>query len=134
MVLAVRHPVRIAVVLAVRHPVRLAVVHEVAAPHLQAPAVVAAAPAVDPNAARLTFDRLLFFKTFHRSLLFFKRLPQGSLLLSIEQRSIDSIRSSYPASPVEGIERKCLAVFCLLFWTYMQLLKMARRCYSAKKG
>ena len=28
--------------------------------------------------------------------------------MSIEQRSIDPIRSSYPASPVEGIERKCL--------------------------
>ena len=78
MVLAVRPPVRIAVVLAVRHPVRIAVVHEVAAPLLPAPAVVAAAPAVDPNAARLTFDRLLFFKTFHRSLLFSKGFRKGA--------------------------------------------------------
>ena len=76
MALAVRHPVRIAVVLAVRHPVRIAVAHEVEAPLLQA--VVAVAPAVDPNAARLIFDRLLFFKTFHRSLLFSKGFRKGA--------------------------------------------------------
>ena len=78
MVLAVRHPVRIAVALAAPRPARLVAAHEVAAPHLPAPAVVAAAPAVDPNAARLTFDRLLFFKTFHRSLLFSKGFRKGA--------------------------------------------------------
>ena len=41
------------------------------------PAAVAA-PAVDSNAARLTFDRLLFFKTFHRSLLFSKGFRKGA--------------------------------------------------------
>ena len=61
---------------AVRHPVRIVVAHEVEAPLLQAEVV--AAPAVDPNAARLTFDRLLFFKTFHRSLLFSKGFRKGA--------------------------------------------------------
>ena len=36
-------------VLAVRHPARLVAAHEVAAPHLPAPAVVAAAPAANPE-------------------------------------------------------------------------------------
>ena len=78
MALAARLPVRIAVVLAALPLVRLVVVHEVAAPHLPAPAEVVAAPVVDHNAARLTFDRLLFFKTFHRSQLFSKGFRKGA--------------------------------------------------------
>ena len=77
MVLAAPRPARLVVVLAAPRPVRIAVVHEVAAPHLPAPAEVAA-PVVDHNAARLTFDRLLFFKTFHRSQLFSKGFRKGA--------------------------------------------------------
>ena len=78
MALAARPLVRLVAAHAVRPPVRIAVAHEVAAPHLPAPAEVVAAPAVDPNAARLTFDRLLFFKTFHRSQLFSKGFRKGA--------------------------------------------------------